>query len=388
MNEERKKILGLVQDGKLSAQEAIILLEALEKDEKMQEPSESDKKVDENTGAETNKTDTKKESTSDNSQSNGEQSSENQKDDTFYSQLENAGERIFDFVNNALHKIKHIDFQFNQSVDIPHTFQQTDNEIEKIDIDIANGPMRIVAWDQADVRIECQAKVYRSDDREEARKYFLDNTIFSIENGLLCFATQSKWMRVETVVYIPKKEYKKITIRIFNGGLTGEDIQSELLTVKTTNGKVELAKLEGKKFEVDTVNGQINVKDSKVDEIEAETVNGTVDVSGIFQVAELQSFNGNITCTLPKTGAKRIEAKVVTGNINIYVPEGATIDGDVRSNLGSYKLDLEGINVSHEKKEIVQKQIQFKRPGSDEEVIRLLADTKTGSVLVRHSESL
>ena len=78
---------------------------------------------------------------------------------------------------------------------------------------------------------------------------------------------------------------------------------------------------------------------------------------------------------------KEIEAKVVTGNINLSLPAEATIDGDVRSNLGSYKLDIDGIDVLHEKKEIIQKQVQFKRTGSDEQVIHLLADTKTGSVL-------
>lgn len=386
MSEERKRILELVQDGKLSAQEAIILLEALEKDAQMKEKIDSKEMKNDEANATSQSTheDTTSQSThEDTTSQNSSQSTENTKEDTFYSQLENAGERIFDFVNNALHKIKNVDLQFTQSVDIPHTFQQEDSEIEKIDIDVANGPVRIIAWDQPEVRVECQAKVYRSDDREEARKYFLDNTIFSIENGLFCFATQSKWMRVETVIYIPEKDYKRAGIRIFNGGLTGEKIHTEFLTVKTTNGKVDLEKMEGKKFEVDTVNGQIKLTGSKVEELEAETVNGTVEVSGDFKVAELQSFNGNITASLQEQGAKRIEAKVVTGNINIYLPEGATVDGDVRSNLGSYKLDLEGINVSHEKKEIIQKQVQFKRQGQDEAIIHLLADTKTGSVLVR-----
>lgn len=380
MGEERKKILELVQSGKLSAQEAIVLLEALENDLKeagsvgsaeSTSDSNSDKKTESQSG----------DTASEGKKANKGQSAE----DSFYSQLENAGERIFDFVNNALHKIKHIDLPFNQSVDVPHTFQQADNEFDRVDIDVANGPVRVTTWDQPDVRIECQAKVYRSDDRDDARKYFIDNTIFSIENGLLCFGTQSKWMRVETVIYIPKKQYKKISVRIFNGELSGEDIQADILTVKTTNGKVDLANIDGEKLDVETVNGQIKLAKTNADLLEAETVNGALDISGNFEVLELQSFNGNITCTLPECGVKRVEAKVVTGNIHVSLPAEATIDGDVRSNLGSYKLDLEGIDVLHEKKEIIQKQVQFKRPGSDEQVIHLLADTKTGSVHLKQA---
>ena len=307
-------------------------------------------------------------------------------EDTFYSQLENAGERIFDFVSDALKKIKQVDLQFTQSVDVPHVFQQTDDEFDRIDVDIANGPVRLIAWDQPEVRVECQAKVYRSEDRESARTYFLENTVFSLQNGLLCFATQSKWMRVEATIYIPRKQYKKVTVRIFNGGLVGEKIQTDSLSVKTTNGKVEFSNLEGDKIDLETVNGQIKLTDSKATQLEAETVNGSIEVSGVCRNAVLQSFNGNITCTVPELGTNHIEAKAVTGNINLYLPEHATIDGDVRSNLGSYKLDIEGIDVLHEKKEIIQKQVKFKRTGSDDQVLHILADTKTGSVLVRNAD--
>ncbi|MFK4997259.1 SHOCT-like domain-containing protein [Bacillus sp. N9] len=170
MSEERKKILNLVQEGKLSAQEALILLEALDEKPKLAESNVSNGQTFNDNNEQTHH---------DTTTSTG-RSEEKKNEESFYTQLENAGERIFDFVNNALNKIKHIDWQFNQSVDIPHTFEQIGSDIEQIDIDIANGPVRITSWDQKEVRIECQAKVYRSEDREDARKYFLENTIFPV----------------------------------------------------------------------------------------------------------------------------------------------------------------------------------------------------------------
>jgi len=383
MNQERKRILEMVQNGKLSAQEAIILLEALESDlvdkavSEQSAVSEVEDKV-QTVDSEPNQG---------NKNEKSKEKHENQNEDSFYSQLENAGERIFDFVSNALRKIKHIDLQFNQSVEIPHIFQQADSDIGRIDVDVANGPVKIITWDQSEVRVECQAKVYRSEDREDAKKYFLENTIFSIDNGLFCFATQSKWMKIETVIYIPKKQYEMLKVRIFNGGLSGENLHCDKLSVKTTNGKIELSHVEGKNFLVETVNGQIKLENSNANQLEAETVNGTVEVSGIFDNVKLQSFNGNIACKLPELGTNHLEAKAVTGNINLTLPDSATIDGDVRSNLGNYKLDLDGIDVMHEKKEIIQKQVKFKRTGSDERVIHVLADTKTGSVFVGKVES-
>ncbi|WP_062109184.1 DUF4097 family beta strand repeat-containing protein [Bacillus niameyensis] len=390
MNQEKKRILELVQNGKLSAQEAIILLEALEEEapkqtaetnqEQGEEKQTSDAKEDSNTNDntatdETSKDDTnKKQETSSSSES-------------IYTQLEHAGERLFDFVQNAFNKIKDIDFQFNQSVEIPHTFQQSASEAEKIDIDIANGPVKIKSWDQPEIRVECNAKVYRTDDREEARNYFLDHTVFNYENGLLVFGTQSKWMKVETILYIPKKTYNKISIRAFNGGVKGEQVHSDTLVVKTTNGKVELSNIQGESLDIDTVNGQIKLVDSTIEKVEAETVNGSIQVTGGYDDVELQSLNGNIDCKLLKLVPRNLGAKTITGNIDLTIPKDAGVDGEVRSNIGNYRLQLNDINIMHEKQEIIQKQVKFKRAGVNESILQLVADTKTGSVHVSETES-
>ncbi|MCJ8007681.1 DUF4097 family beta strand repeat-containing protein [Lederbergia wuyishanensis] len=385
MNQERKKILELVQKGKLSAQEAIILLEALEDGGNNASVSETEQVKTTPQPQQSEKT--YDEDFSESQSSEKQEQEKTNKEDSFYTQLESAGEKIFDFVNNALNKIKHFDFQFNQSVDVPHTFQQADTGIERIEVDVANGPVRLVSWDQSEIRIECQAKVYRSEDREDARNYFIENTVFTVENEMLIFATQSKWMRVETVVYIPKKHYKKISVRIFNGGLTSEELEAKYLTVKTTNGKIELTNIEGEKLDIDTVNGQIKLSNSNALQLEAETVNGAIEAIGQFENVDLQSFNGNIACTLTENNTNKFEAKAVTGNIKLIVPGNSTVDGDVRSNLGNYKLDLDGIDVMHEKKEIIQKQVKFKRTGTDDHVIHVLADTKTGSVNIGEAKT-
>lgn len=379
MNQDRKRILEMVQEGKLSAQEAIILLDALEEGKAPTPDLNHDAAEESHAGPGFSASDPSAKPNTEKENADGSKKDE----DNFYRQMENAGERIFDFVNSALRKIKDIDFQFNQSVEIPHVFQQSGEEIDRVDIDVANGPVRVIPWDQEEVRIECQAKVYRAEDREDGRSYFLENTIFSQDNNMLCFATKSKWMRVDTVVYVPQKRYKKVSVRIFNGEMTSERLECDDLLVKTTNGKVDLENISGNKLDIETVNGQIKVKESQVGEVEAETINGAIDVLASCRKAELKSFNGNITCTLKDTETKVFEAKAVTGNIYLYVPDTAGVDGELRSNLGSYTLDLQDVNILHEKRDVIQKQMKFKRTGTEGETIHVLADTKTGSVLVK-----
>lgn len=164
--------------------------------------------------------------------------------------------------------------------------------------------------------------------------------------------------------------------------MTSERLECDYLLVKTTNGKVDLENVSGEKLEIETVNGQIKVKESQADEVEAETINGAIDVLASCKKAELKSFNGNITCSLKDTETKIFEAKAVTGNIHLYVPVTAGVDGELRSNLGSYTLNLQDVNILHEKREVIQKQMKFKRTGTEGETIHVLADTKTGSVFV------
>ena len=124
MNQDRKRILEMVQEGKLSAQEAIILLDALEGNE----AGVADTKPPIQEKAEYKQTDTSS-STDSTSKQESNTKDTSSTEDTFYTQLENAGERIFDFVNSALRKIKDIDWQITQSVEIPHVFQQADDGI-------------------------------------------------------------------------------------------------------------------------------------------------------------------------------------------------------------------------------------------------------------------
>jgi DUF4097 and DUF4098 domain-containing protein YvlB len=365
MSEERKRILEMVEKGTISAQEALTLLEALEKKQASQQDQEKQifnelvTSVHEEKGEENSK-------------------------DSFYSSSK-PKDKVMDFVNSALNKIKNFDFDFQwkHSVELSHVFQQADVHLDKIDMDVANGKVEIIPWDQQDVRLECQAKVYRTEDREEARKQFLENTSFVVENAGLFYSTQLKWMKVDTKVYVPKQYYKKISIRQFNGGLKAENISVEEFKSKTANGKVFIQHITSEKAEIETSNGAIQLLDVKADNLDAESINGKIEVEGDIRYSDVQSLNGNIVCKLTGENADTIHSKAVTGNIDIYVPDGHAVVGEAKSNLGGFKVELEGINVVEEKNDIVQKHIRFSKNPEADKKLHIFAETKSGSVLIK-----
>ncbi len=367
MVEERKRILKLVEEGKLTADDALSLLNELEKSQQSME---------------------KKQEQMVNELATVVQFDETKKEDEpdqfkFYS----LKGKIIDFVDSTFKKIRDfdLDFNFGQSVEISHVLQHGAIAFNSIDIDVANGSVTLIPWDQEDIRIECKAKIYRANTIDEARASFLKDTLFKVELGTLRFAAQPKWMKVDANVYIPKHDYDNVNIRMFNGPIQCENIRVKSLKTKTANGKIAAFGLSGFKMEAETANGKIQLQNSSFKELEVETLNGAIVVDGDFNRAELQSFNGNINCNLAGIQGEKLEVKTVTGSIDIYLPDGLGVNGDLKSNLGNFKVELDGIQVIEEKNEMVQKSLHFKPTATEFPPLKVEAETITGSISVRKS---
>lgn len=365
MKEERKRILKLVEEGKMTVEEALFLIEQLEQ----------------------GKTQNQEKSTALSTNVNFEEAkkAEYKKEDYNTYNFNSVKDKVLDFVDSAFKKIKDfdLDLNFGHSVDITHIFQQGDTYLNQVDIDMANGSVKIVPWEQKDVRVECSAKVYRVENQDEARKKFLEDAIFTIENQKLRFSVQQKWMKVDAVIHIPKEEYENVRIRLFNGTIDGENLTIKDCRAKTANGKVLLENLECGKLETETVSGQISIQRSAIRELEAETINGAIKADGFFNHVDLQSFNGNVTCTVKNQDCESVEVKATTGSIEVTLPEKTPASGELKSNLGGFTIELDGIQVVEEKSDMVQKHLRFKPADGGQKAVRLYADTKTGSIAVK-----
>src|SRR3954453_3907328 len=117
MKEERKRILQMVEDGKLKVDEALSLLEELEKAQQTMEQKQEQMVHELSTEVKFD---------------------EGKKEENVYSKIQFTKERIFDFVDSSLKKIKDIDFDLNfgQSVEISHIFHQGDVSFQDMDIHI------------------------------------------------------------------------------------------------------------------------------------------------------------------------------------------------------------------------------------------------------------
>ena len=364
MKEEQKRILKLVEEGKLTAEEAIILIEKLHSGEESGDPAQEIK-------------------TELSTQVHYEQSQQQHK--SSYDNKGSAKHKFMDFIDTAVKKIKDLDLDFNfgNAVEVKHIFQHKDVYITKLDLDVSNGSITIIPWEERDVRVECEAKVYNIENQERARKAFLEDVLFSIENGALRLSIQKKQMKVHAKIYVPQENYESIRTRMFNGPISGENLRVKEFRAKTANGAITLSNFETDSVEVETANGHIKANQITSRDFEAETINGTVTARGQFEKVGVQGFMGKITCDLHGDVCHTAFVKTTTGAIDMFVANDYQVDGELKSNLGSFKSELPMMSIIEEKNEVVQKSLRFKANEEKVQKLHLFAETKTGSITIK-----
>lgn len=360
MKEQRKRILDLVEQGKLSASEALTLIEKLEEEYSHKE-----------------------------NEMLTSLSSDSFSKDPFVEKEKAAGSslssKLVTFIDTAVKKVKELDLDLNfgGALNVQHIYQFKDADIRDFDIQLIHGSVNLQSWTQSDVRVECDAKVYRAENQELARETFMQNVDCSVDGSKFRFYTEKKTVKINMTLFVPEEQYELVKIKLFSGPIRGEDLNVRDFNAKTANGVISVLNFKGEKIEAETANGQIRLTNIEAAHTEAETINGLIHLNGKSERIDVQSFNGNIIVKLEDERCHTLYAKTATGNVDVYVPENVKINGELKSNLGSVAADLKDLEVLFEKNETVQKELRFKSIAASEQTMSVFADSKTGSILLK-----
>lgn len=391
MQNERQRILAMLENGTITTDEALTLLEALGQSKQTAKPF----------GAE-EVTLTKKESDEqpEKQQTNQQQSTKQdfefeQKEDDEPSMDEflddlrkdfsNVGERFMQFMQTAVEKVKTFDFDspFGTAITFNHSLTKSASDVDELIIDIDNGKVTIHHDEVDEIRAEFTVKTYTGDTEEKAKADFLDKLLFVNDEGKIRISSDLKMIQVNVELYVPKKDYAKISARLLNGSFKMKDAIAETVRIKTANGKIEIAGLTFKDGEFETVNGAIGLNNVTGNRIEAETLNGRIYIDGAVKDVEAHSLNGHVVVTTTDPEAEKIEAKTMSGSVEIYIPSGGALSGEISSNMGRLDLQLDDINRTAEQEQLLQRTIRFKKDiEGNTSPLHIFGEAKTGSVLV------
>ncbi|MCD8509752.1 MAG: DUF4097 family beta strand repeat-containing protein [Bacillus sp. (in: Bacteria)] len=294
--------------------------------------------------------------------------------------------RFADFIDEAIQKIKEfdLDFNFGNSVEIQHIFQHRTARIEKVDIHLENGGITFRPWDENDIRVECNVKVYKVKDSDEARRAFLDEVVFDVSDEKLRFESRRKSMKVNMVVYLPKKDLEKIKLYTFNGNITGDTVDAEKFEGQTVNGRINFEELTVEDVRLETVNGTISVNKLNAEHCDAKTVNGMIALSAVKGKIDAETLNGTINYTLLKPVDSRAYFKTTTGTVNVVVPAEVKTEGELKTTVGGINCELPKLTVIEEKKEFANKKMTFLANREGDASFYVEAEATTGSIFVRN----
>ncbi|EFR99122.1 DUF4097 family beta strand repeat-containing protein [Listeria seeligeri] len=418
MENERKRILELVKQGIISTEEALTLLENISKkegksaakenirrsaapvEEVAEEPEEKPtydySKGWNNQGnpyTAPKRRPRRPEPNNHNDETEQEERNENtskDQDDTMrnmVNDLSQAGEKIGSFLNSAFKQVKDMPFPFLTSTKIERDFVYHDTTLSILEFEIANGNVEFKPSDTDDIKVHAMIKLFKEYPEDEALKIFFDKTTLRVDEETLRFESTSKQIVTNLTVYLPRREYDYVSVKMLNGNFHLDELSGRDLFVKTTNGNISIGTLNATLAEIESINGNVRIQNGEIRDIALKTFNGNVAAKGNYYSTNLQTKNGNVNYQLTGNEATFLKAKTGAGNIEVLVPSTIGVDGRFHTNLGKLLLDLKDAEVLQSKTESVSKSIVFtKLPAAADSSLKIEAEATTGSVKIRESK--
>ncbi len=382
MQAQRKRILQMLENGTISMDEALTLLENLQSDdgkpgeqeEVPQEPSQSTKLKPEAKSHEERQLKEVPEHKKTTDKQDDSTEREEPGIDDFLDDLRRdftmVGDRFMQFMQTTVEKVKEMDLEapFGKSFVFNHAVTEDIEGIEKVSLTIPTGKITVHPSNDEEIRAEFTVKAYHKEaGEEEAKKEILEKISVTNENGLFKVESEVKIGQVDLDLYVPNRQYKKFDARLTNGALKAKQLNVQQIQVKTTNGAIQF-------------------NDMISESIEAETLNGRVYIDGELQEVDAQSLNGAVVVTTTSEEVKKIEAKTVSGSVELYIPSTISISGELSSNIGKLDLGLKDVERLTEQEQLFQRTIHFYKEVPDQKTkLNLVGKAKTGTVLVRYN---
>lgn len=367
MQEKKKRILDLVEQGILTSEEALVLLERL--NEKSGEEATKERPF----------TEEKKE----------EEPFTNGSNKTFFDEvakdLAQVGSQFMGFMKTAVDQVKDFDVKnaamVHETLQEERTFPVTD--VERISFDLAHGDIAITSSEREDIRIAYDVDVYTPMSKEEAEKHFERYVQAVVQKETLYVSSQWKLANVKVTLELPKKTYDRLHIGTNKGDVVIDHVTTRILNIDTVAGGVTVDAVDFTDSAIETKHGKVKVTNSIGRTLDVDTVNGEVSVHSSLEEVELESTNGTVIFTATNR-LRKLDIDTSLGAIEVYVPKTLAFKGEAETKIGQLDVRLDDIRYEKEEREFFQKEMKFIQDGVTDEA-KIDLDTNVGTILIRHT---
>lgn len=400
MQEQRKRILQLVENGTITADEAIVLLEKLsDKNESTPPPvqpvvplakQKEDEPVFKAEPVEEAQEQRKTTGFEDIFGKSFNDKEFNKKMDDFMGDikkdLSQFSTRMTGIVGAALSKLKDLDIDtpFGEKVEFSKTYAYPAMDVRSIELDIANGKIDVIQTMDDLITIHVQGKTVLKGTEEETIAHITESLVAKTDDKLM-IKSENKLTQLKVQLAIPKKHYDVFIARLLNGGITVANLDAKLIKARTYNGAIRIEHTQFDHAELQTSNGAVDARTVKGADLEIETGNGRIYVDGELKEVEAESMNGHVVVTTTSAEAHKIKARALAGSVEIYVPKTVALDGQIFSNFGKADVGLNDVQLYEEEEQFLLKSVRFTKELEGAKLLKLSGESRTGTVLVRYT---
>lgn len=296
MSEEKKIILRMLREGKITEDEALTLLDSI-KDTK--------KKADYSKFGEFDAS---------------------QWMDKIAQAATKIGKETKEYISNF--DFEDISIKFKSNLDQKARAERviTENiigeEKPKLEVINRNGKITIYSWDNEEVEARADVKY---DDRFVSQNYGfvkIDRDGDKVTVRPDYDKTSARHFTMNLTVAVPKKLFEEIKLESTNSGIEIKGIQTENLKVNSTNGTIILEETQAEIADVSSTNAQISVKEISGNELQINTTNGRIIIGDInTEDLDINTTNGTIVVSEIGERVKNIDTSTNNGNITISIKD-------------------------------------------------------------------
>lgn len=265
------------------------------------------------------------------------------------------------------------------------------NHEVRLEIATENGAIEVEGWDEEHYRMILKKKV-RGNDEQSARERAAE--IIEVEESSDSLRITSKAGPNEALhvkLFVPKEKHYQLAFATSNGHVKIKSLPAVWGSIATTNGKVTLAELRGERLTARTSNGSVECGGVVVQELILSTSNGRIKAEGGHaERLEANTSNGSITICPQRVEipAKEQSLDLHTSNGGIVVRLPAGLQNacwlDASSSFGAIKTDLEGLQYYIKENSFGYNRVQAETKGyaAESNTISIYARTSNGSISV------
>ncbi|NLM07115.1 MAG: DUF4097 family beta strand repeat protein [Tissierellia bacterium] len=320
--DNKRMILEMLREGKITTEEAQQLLEAIDKKDESEGPKNSTK-----FGAKSGErfdftfdTDEIKEKFSDMGKKLENATNINSEDIKVFGQnlgetLLGLGKELESAFSDMVGGFKDYSTTLrknNESITSNHSLDISDVENPQIDFKAINGGISLKENTEDDlVKIKVKAS-YKSQEIETGDSLY----DFYLEGSSLVFSPKYTNVNIDIEAMLPGKEFGLVTLATKNGRVSVENLNIDSLGVETQNGSIRLVETNINQANLKTQNAAIEVKYTNIEELIANTNNGRILLDAISaQNLDLKTSNGKFYLT----GVKAETTVLKTSNASVNV---------------------------------------------------------------------